>query len=206
MFRDAVERARTDVVDAGYLAGLDAYRRGDYNRAVTELERTLSLEIGAQHQAALMRYYLGVSLSRLGRTDAAVRQLELAIVGDVAKGGVTDARYHLADALEKLGNLEEARVQYAKYSAAHPGAPLAMAARRKQNQLRWRIVQQGSAKAVPAAPKPKSAAGAAPKPSLPRPSPAPSATASPKPEPAAVTPGTPASPVGPDTAPTRGEP
>lgn len=140
LFGEGVEQAKGELVDAGYLAGLDAYRAGELDRAVSELRTALAYE-DAGPRAAQMRYYLGVSLHKQGSYQDAVRQLELAIAGRVEQSGGVDVRFYLAAALERLGELEQARVEYDRFASAHPRTPLAVSARRRAAQLSRKIVR-----------------------------------------------------------------
>ena len=134
LFTEGETAARAEIVDAGYLAGLDAFRARDLARAITELERALAYEQEGP-RAAQMRYYLGVAQHRVGRHEDAARQLELAIAGRVDQVGGGDARYYLAAALEALGRIDEARAAYDKFASAQPESQLAVAARRKSAML-----------------------------------------------------------------------
>lgn len=134
IFAEGVKKARTELVDAGYLAGIDAFRRSDFETAVSELKRGLAYHTEGP-RAAQMRYYLGVSLHKQGQDEEAVRELELALAGRVEELGVTDARFHLAAALEMLGRYAEARAEYEKFASNHPNSPLAYSARRKAAEL-----------------------------------------------------------------------
>ena len=134
LFAAGVKKARSEMVDAGYLTGLDAYRRHDYASSVTELKRALAYE-GEGTRAAQMRYYLGVSLHKTSQYDEAARQLELSLAGSVEKAGMVDVRFYLAAALEQRGKLDHAAAQYSKFASAHPTHALAVAARRKAAQL-----------------------------------------------------------------------
>ncbi len=134
LFAAGVKKARSEMVDAGYLTGLDAYRRHDYASATTELKRALAYE-GEGARAAQMRYYLGVALYKTSQYDEAARQLELSLAGSVVKAGLVDVRFYLAAALEQRGKLDHAAAQYSKFASAHPSHPLATAARRKAAQL-----------------------------------------------------------------------
>lgn len=193
-FARGVARARAEMVDAGYLAGLDAFRRGDYAQAIDELERALAYEVEGQ-QAALMRYYLGVSQHRAGNSDKAIRNLELALAGQVDEAGISDARYHLAAAFEELESLEEARKEYSKFAASAPRSPLAPVARRKVALLARQIALSGARAAgagnvtAPATPAPKPApadeAESVPAPAA-QPKPAPKSPVKPAVEPAAT--------------------
>ncbi len=134
VFAEGVKKARAEIVDAGYLAGLDAFRRSDFETAVAELRRGLAYQEEGT-RAAQMRYYLGVSLYKQGGNQEAARQLELALAGRVEEVGITDARFYLAAALEQLGRYSDARDEYDKFASANPKSPLAFAARRKSAEL-----------------------------------------------------------------------
>jgi tetratricopeptide (TPR) repeat protein len=134
MFAEAHDRARSEIVDAGYLTGLDAFRRRDYDVAVTELRRGLAYQAeGAR--AAEMRYHLGVALYKKGEPEEAASVLSLALAGGVEKAGYGDTRFYLASALEQLGRFAEARTEYDRFATDNPQSPLAPAARHKSAQL-----------------------------------------------------------------------
>lgn len=134
LFAESVADARGHIVDAGYLAGLDAYRLGELDTATTELQRALAYEDQGP-RAAQMRYYLGMSLYKQDDFENAARQLELAIASRVDQSGVGDARYYLAASLEALGKYAEARIEYDKFASANPNSTLTITARRKSAQL-----------------------------------------------------------------------
>jgi TolA-binding protein len=167
-FEDSLKQARSEIIDAGYLAGVDAFRRGDYETAAAELRRGLSYGDEGE-RAAQMRYYLGISLYRQGSQDEAVRQLELAIAGRVEEAGIQDARFHLANTLMQAGRFDEAREAYAKFAARFPAHRFASLARRKGAQIlraareQARMVREAPAPKAPrAAPKAPRAAPKAP--------------------------------------------
>jgi TolA-binding protein len=134
LFAGGVEQARNELVDAGYLAGLDAYRAGDLERATTELRTALAYEDNGP-RTGQMRYYLGVALFKQRDHEEAVRQLELAIAGRVETQGMTDVRYYLAAAFDGLGEHDKARVEYNRFATEHPKLPLSWSARRRAAQL-----------------------------------------------------------------------
>jgi TolA-binding protein len=140
LFAEGVKDARAQIVDAGYLSGLDAYRAGDMDRAATELRTALAYEDEGP-RAAQMRYYLGLSFYKKAEYDSAARQLELSIAGRVDQSGVVDARFYLASALEKSGQLEQARSEFEKFASAHPLHPWAVTARRRSAQLARRGIR-----------------------------------------------------------------
>lgn len=134
LFAEGVKQARAEIVDAGYLAGLDAYRGGDFDTAASELRTALAYEDEGP-RAAQMRYYLGLSFYKKADYENAARQLELSIAGRVDQSGVVDARFYLAASLEKSHRIEEARAEYDKFASAHPTHPWSMMARRRSAQL-----------------------------------------------------------------------
>lgn len=143
IFAEGEKRARAEIVDAGYLAGLDAYRAGKLPESITELKRALGYEEEGP-RAAMMRYYLGVALVKTAKdakdAEDGAKQLELALAGRVDESGVVDARFYLATALEKLGKLDDARAEFDKFANAQPTSPLSVSARRKSAALARRAV------------------------------------------------------------------
>jgi len=134
LFAEGEKKARAEIVDAGYLSGLDAFRAGSHDKAVAELKRALAYEEEGP-RAAQMRYYLGVSLIKTGDAEAAARELEKALAGRVDQAGVIDARYWLGNAYEKLGQYEQARTELDKFASAEPMNALSVMARRKSAAL-----------------------------------------------------------------------
>lgn len=129
----ATGEVRDGIADAGYLAGLDAYRAGDHPRAAAELDRALAYADDRERVPA-MRYYLGRSLHQTGQPADAVRHLELALAGGI-EDTLADARYYLAEALAAAGDTEQARLEYDRFVARNPGSKLAWQARRTAAQL-----------------------------------------------------------------------
>ena len=134
LFAEGEKKARAEIVDAGYLTGLDAFRAGASEKAASELKRALAYEEEGP-RAAQMRYYLGVSLVKLGDAEGSARELEKALAGRVEQGGAVDARFWLGVAYEKLGQYDQARTQLDKFASAEPMNPLAVAARRRSAAL-----------------------------------------------------------------------
>lgn len=140
LFAEGVKSARAQIVDAGYLTGLDAYRAGDLDKSVTELRTALAYEVEGP-RSAQMRYYLGLSYYKKADYDAAARQLELSLAGRVDQAGVTDVRFYLATCLEKIGQLEQARTEYDKFASANPNHEWTVTARRRSAQLARRGIR-----------------------------------------------------------------
>lgn len=134
VFAQGHKKAREELVDAGYLGGLDAAKVGDHTKAIAELKKALAYEEEGP-RAAQMRYYLGVALVKTGEAEKARRELELALAGRVEQTGAVDARYWLASALEAMGELDLARTEYDRFASAQPQHPLSVGARRKAMTL-----------------------------------------------------------------------
>jgi tetratricopeptide (TPR) repeat protein len=132
-------KAREELVDAGYLGGLDAVKVGDHAKAIAELKKALAYEEEGP-RAAQMRYYLGVALVKTGEPQKARRELELALAGRVEQTGAVDARYWLASALEATGDLGLARTEYDRCASSQPQHPLSVSARRKAMTLAHKTV------------------------------------------------------------------
>tara|TARA_R110002096_G_scaffold77896_7_gene183286 strand:- start:18671 stop:19591 length:921 start_codon:yes stop_codon:yes gene_type:complete len=130
VFVDGLTNARAEMVEAGFLAGVEAFRRNDFEAATAELRRGLAYADEGQRMAE-MRYYLGISLSSQGSQPEAIEQLEKAIEGRVDQAGIDDARLHLANTLVKAGSLTEARQAFVKFATKHPNHRFAQMARRK---------------------------------------------------------------------------
>jgi len=134
VFEQGHKKAREELVDAGYLAGLDAARDGDHAKAIAELRRALAYEEEGP-RAAQMRYYLGVALVKTKDPGKGKHELELALAGRVEQSGAVDARFWLATALEAMGDVAAARTEYERFASAQPTHPLSVAARRKAMAL-----------------------------------------------------------------------
>jgi len=134
VFVDGLKNARAEMVEAGFLAGVEAFRRNDFEAATAELRRGLAYADEGQRMAE-MRYYLGISLSSQGSQPEAIEQLEKAIEGRVDQAGIDDARLHLANTLVKAGSLPEARQAFLKFATKHPNHRFAQMARRKAAQI-----------------------------------------------------------------------
>ena len=143
ILEEGVARARAEIVDAAFAAGVEAAKGEQWKKAATELKRALSYEEEGP-RAAQMRYYYGVALAKQGDYLEAVRQLDLALAGGVERNVGPDARFHLANALELGKQVDRARAEYVKFADAHSGHPMAGSARHKAAEI-------GRAKAAAAA-------------------------------------------------------
>lgn len=134
VFVDGLKNARKEMVEAGFLAGVEAFRRNDFEAATAELRRGLAYAEEGERMAE-MRYYLGISLSSQGSQPEAIEQLEKAIEGKVEQAGLDDVRFHLANTLVKAGSLPEARQEFVKFATKYPNHRFAQMARRKAAQI-----------------------------------------------------------------------
>jgi TolA-binding protein len=126
-------RARAELVDASFAAGLDAAKAQQWKRAATELSRALTFEDQGP-RAIQMRYHYGVALLKQGDAEEALKQLEAALAGGEKVGG-PEARFHLAAALEATKQLDRARAEYVAFSQGNWYHPLAPVARRRAAEI-----------------------------------------------------------------------
>ena len=134
VFIDGLKNARAEMVEAGFLAGVEAFQRNDFEAATAELRRGLAYADDGERMAE-MRYYLGISLSRQGSQPEAIAELEKAIEGRVEQAGMDDVRFQLANTLVKAGSLPEARQEFIKFATKHPNHRFAQMSRRKAAQI-----------------------------------------------------------------------
>jgi tetratricopeptide (TPR) repeat protein len=182
-----------------------AFKTGAWRDTAAAADRAIALDPDGAG-AAQLRYYKGVASWKLGEHRAAADELERALACDGAAGasgggaappcggGGTldgsshDARYLLAASLEKLGEVERARVEYDRFATQYPKNPYAVYARRRSSILARKARPAPARKKEPAAveaPAPAEDKLADPFPTEaatpPAPAPAPDTTSSPPP-------------------------
>jgi len=82
-----------------FLAGMDAYAKGEYDRAAEDLEAAVE----SDSTLLVRRLYLGASLSAIGRFDSAIPHLRAAVREPALS---SDARWLLAKSLLRAGEVE----------------------------------------------------------------------------------------------------
>jgi tetratricopeptide (TPR) repeat protein len=127
-------RAKAEIVDASFAAGVDAIRGQQWKRAAAELQKAMAFESEGP-RALQMSYYLGLALVKQGDAEAALPHLERAVAGGVEKNVAPDARYYLAQALDMAQQSERARAEYLKFADNHWNHPWAPRARRLALQI-----------------------------------------------------------------------
>ena len=141
VLEQGASRAKAEIVDASFAAGVDAVRGQQWKRAATELQRAMGFESEGP-RATQMSYYLGLALVKQGDGEAAVKHLEAALGGGVEKNVGPDARFHLAQALDMSQQSERARTEYLKFADTHWNHPWAPRARRMAQQILQRTRAQ----------------------------------------------------------------
>ena len=116
-------------VDAALKAAAASFKAGRYADVVAPLEGALATE-PAGSRAAQMRYYLGVAFAKAGDLDKAIPMLTAA-----AEVDQEDARFQLASALDRKGEVVKARAEYDRFATAHPQSQLAVFAMRRSATL-----------------------------------------------------------------------
>lgn len=144
-------------------AALDAaaasFKAGRHADVIAPLEAALAGAPAANPHAASIRYFLGVAYAKGGQLDKAVPLLEGAVGSEH-----TDARFHLASALDRSGAYARARAEYDRFATAQPKSPLAVYAMRRSAVLARMPATappRAAGAAAPPAPRPRPAAPAA---------------------------------------------
>jgi TolA-binding protein len=135
VFQDFVSRSRSRLAYSAYSAGMKALDEKHYKRAATEFQRSMTYVPNPPHEASL-RYYLGVSLMKLGSYQEAALELERALSADAEKFVSKEIRFHLGTIYEQLGRRDKAKAAYAAYIKAYPTSPLTNQARRRLAALK----------------------------------------------------------------------
>jgi tetratricopeptide (TPR) repeat protein len=102
--------------------GMGAIEAGDYNRAVTLLERAIGVEPNNGHAF----YYYGLAMGERGDPRAALnflRKAEILLRGD--RRGLGDVYAQMGVNEERLGRRQEARRRYEQALGQHPEQALA---------------------------------------------------------------------------------
>jgi tol-pal system protein YbgF len=129
--RDAgVERdlARGGAED--YRAGLEAYRRGDYPKAI-QLLRGFATREPRSDLVPIARYWIGEAYFAQRRYNEAILSYNEILVGAPKSERVPAALLRQAEAFFELGDKIDARLILQKLVADHPGSEEAAAAKRK---------------------------------------------------------------------------
>lgn len=125
--------------------GVAAFKAGAWTEAAAKLDRAIAAAPDAPG-AAQLRYYRGVATWKLGDYRAAADQLERALTGTL-DATAADARYFFAAALDRLGEVDRARVEYDRFATQYPKNTYAVYARRRSALLARKL-------RAPATPKP----------------------------------------------------
>ncbi len=94
--------------EAHFQAGMDAYRSGRLDRAISEF----SAAIGLDPELLPARYQRAMALARCGDNTAALEDFAVVVEVSSDRRLVGDAHYNIALARERMGDLAEAALQY----------------------------------------------------------------------------------------------
>lgn len=128
----AALRARLAQVEEAHVAAAlktarVAYRSGRYDEVMTILDEAL---LGAVLPNADSHYIYGIAALRAEEYDRAAAHLRAALAANTAE---SEARLRLAQALDRAGRKDEARVEYDRFAKEHPESPSAVTARGKSD-------------------------------------------------------------------------
>lgn len=134
VFKAWATRVRNKMAYSAYAAGMKATGEKQWKRAATEFRHALQFLPNPPHEASL-RYYLGISLMRLGSYTEAAEELERALKADAERTVSRETRFHLGTIYEQIGRRHKAIKAYQEYIKRHGGTNFARAARRRIKAL-----------------------------------------------------------------------
>lgn len=146
---DALADSRDALASEALERSREALARGELDRALKEARA--ALEVAPKSDAAAeLHYVIGSGLIKQGKHEDAVPELQRALSAGVERS-VGDARYRLAETLDRLGRRAEAREAYRGFAQTAPKHSLASWARKRSWQLAGPAKTPGAGKAAPAA-------------------------------------------------------
>lgn len=116
--------------DTALAQAATAVKAGKHADVIGPLEAALAGDPTGP-RARAVHYYLGLAYAKTAKLDAAVVHLTAA-VDDPER---PDARFHLASALDRSGELAKARTEYDRFATAQPQSQLAAYAMRRSATL-----------------------------------------------------------------------
>ena len=125
------KQAEVVQIDLALKGAAASFKAGRHADVVAPLEAALALDAQGP-RAPLMHYYLGVAASKAGALDAAIPHLQAAVDGNV---DLEDACFHLASVLDRAGQWGKAKVEYERFSTAHPVSSYTWYATRRAGSL-----------------------------------------------------------------------
>lgn len=134
VFQDWVTRNRNRLAYSAYTAAMKAVGENNWKKAASEFQNALSY-VPQPPQEASLRYYLGISLMKLGSYQEATDELERSLNVDAEKLVATNIRFQLGSIYEQMGRQDKAKKSYQDFIRLHPGDKLANAARRRLKDL-----------------------------------------------------------------------
>lgn len=135
VFQDWAGKTRNRLAHAAHAAGMQAVGEKSYKRAVSEFRSALAI-LPHPSQEATLRYYLGISLMKLGSYKEAAAELEAALGVDAEKTVSKEIRYYLGTIYEQVARRDRAINAYQGYIKRFPNTPYARAARRRLRALK----------------------------------------------------------------------
>jgi TolA-binding protein len=119
MYADIVARFHAELSLEAYQTGMELLRAGRYAEAAGSFEDAIRLDENAAHIPEV-RYRLAYALKHLGKPARAKSELDRVLEQGSDKDIHGDATYLLAQVLDDLGDLDEARSQLRKFLAKYP--------------------------------------------------------------------------------------
>jgi TolA-binding protein len=140
MYRDVVARFTSELSLEAYQTGLELLRTGRYAEATESFQDAIRLDEGAAH-IPQVRFQLALALKQLGKPAQAKVELDRVLEQSSDKDIHVEATWLLAQVLEDLGDLDEARAQLRKLMAKWPRSALIPDARQLMGALNLKALR-----------------------------------------------------------------
>ena len=144
LFRDMVERFRTDLSMTSYQEGLGLMRTGRYVEAAEVFQKALQYNDEASHVPAL-RFSLARALRRLGRQSEAIAVAQQVVEQNLDRDLQADAAWLISQCAEDMGELEQAREQIRNVMRRWPRSAYNADARRRLRDISQKILHGNAA-------------------------------------------------------------
>ncbi len=135
LLEDLIVRFKAEVAKEKYEAGLELFEQGAFNKADEAFLKSLEYSAEPEYLGNLL-YHQGMAALRIKDFPRAAELLRQSLGFKHPRTVLSDARYHLAYAHDRMGEKRTARDLYQNFLERHDGHPFERRARQRYKQLR----------------------------------------------------------------------
>lgn len=135
LLEDLIVRFKAEVAEDKYKQGLELFEQGTFDKADEAFLKSLEYNEKPGYLGALL-YHQGMAALRMKDFPRAAKLLREALKFDHDYSALTDARYHLAFAYDRMGERRTARDLYHRFFNQHTKSRWAPQARRRFQELK----------------------------------------------------------------------